>query len=133
MADKRLTARLVRGAALLAEFPGRALSDAAAVEGYYRFIEEPEVSAVTEESILAPHRERSIQRMRGQSVVLCIQDGSDLNFATRPGSEGPEVIGRNQTRGKALRLHLHLTLATTAQGLPLGVLRYGFGTSAKGR
>ncbi len=131
MGDKRLTARLVRGAALLAEFPGRALSDAAAVEGYYRFIEEPEVSAVTEESILAPHRERSIQRMRGQSVVLCIQDGSDLNFATRPGSEGPEVIGRNQTRGKALRLHLHLTLATTAQGLPLGVLRCGFGTPAK--
>ena len=62
MGDKRLTARLVRSAALLAEYPGRAIranarSDAAAADGYYRLIEQPEQTAV---SILAPHRERSI-------------------------------------------------------------------------
>ena len=134
--DKRLTARLVRSAALLAEYPGRAISanarsDAAAVDGYYRLLEQPEKTAVTAESILAPHRERSLQRMRGQRTVLCIQDGSDLNFATRPGCEGLEVIGRNQTRSKTLGLHLHLTLAVNAKGLPLGVLRCGFGTPAQ--
>jgi len=137
LGDKRLTARLVRSAALLAEYPGRAISanarsDAAAVDGYYRLIEQPEQTAVTAESILAPHRERSIQRMRGQRTVLCIQDGSDLNFATRPGCEGLEVIGRNQTRSQTLGLHLHLTLAVNEKGLPLGVLGCGFGTPAQG-
>ncbi|MDE2826716.1 MAG: IS4 family transposase [Bacteroidota bacterium] len=133
LGDKRLTARLVRSAALLAEYPGRAISanvrsDAAAVDGYYRLIEQPEKTAVTVESILAAHRQRSIQRMRSQRTVLCIQDGSDLNFATRPGCDGLEVIGRNQTASKTLGLHLHLTLAVNAKGLPLGVLRCGFGT-----
>ena len=37
------------------------------------------------------------------------------------------MIGRNQTGTGTLGLHLHLTLATTPQGLPLGVLRCGFG------
>ncbi len=66
--------------------------------------------------------------MRGERTVLCIQDGSDLNFATRPGCGGLEVIGHNQTQSKSLGLHLHLTLAVNEQGLPLGVLRSGFGT-----
>ena len=136
LGDKRLTARLVRSAALLAEYPGRTISgnarsNAAAVDGYYRLIEQPEETGVTVDSIVAPHRERSIQRMRGQRAVLCLQDGSDLNFATRPGCEGLEVIGRNQTGAGTLGLHLHLTLAATPQGLPLGVLRCGFGPPAK--
>ena len=135
LGDKRLTARLVRSAELLAEYPGRAISaaapSAAAVDGYYRLIEQPADTEVTPERILEPHRERSVERMRGQPTVLCIQDGSDLNFATRPGCAGLDLIGRNQTGTGTLGLHLHLTLAVTAQGLPLGVLRCGFGTPAK--
>ena len=135
LGDKRLTARLVRSAALLAEHPGRAISAGgrrnAAVDGYYRLIERPADSAVTVKSILAPHRKRSIERMRGQTEVLCIQDGSDLRYATRPGCAGLEVIGRNQTSSRTKGLHLHLTLAVTPQGLPLGVLRCGFGTPPK--
>ena len=136
LGDKRLTARLVRSAELLAEYPGRAISanvrsDAAAADGYYRLIEQPAGRAVTVEAILAPHRERSVQRMRAQRTVLCIQDGSDLRFATRPGCEGLEVIGRNQTGSRTLGLHLHLTLAVTERGLPLGVLRAGFGTPSE--
>ena len=136
LGDKRLTARLVRSAELLAAYPGRAInanvrSDAAAVDGYYRLIEQPAERGVTVEAILAPHRERSVQRMRAQRTVLCIQDGSDLRFATRPGCAGLEVIGRNQTSSKTLGLHLHLTLAVTERGLPLGVLRAGFGTPGK--
>ena len=119
-------------AELLAEYPGRAISasarsDTAAVDGPYRLIEQPADSAVTPANILAPHRERSLQRMRDRRLVQCLQDGSDLNFATRPGCAGLEVIGRNQTGTGTLGLHLHLTLATTPQGLPLGVLRCGFG------
>ena len=129
MGDRR---RMACSAELLAEYPGRTISasarsDTAAVDGPYRLIEQPAESAVTPANILAPHRERSLQRMRGRRLVQCLQDGSDLNFATRPGCAGLEVIGRNQTGTGPLGLHLHLTLATTPQGLPLGVLRCGFG------
>ena len=119
------------GAGLLASLPGEAITanashDRAAVKGYYRLIDQPVSSAVTPGNILAPHRARTLQRMRGQDTVLCIQDGTDLNFATRPHCEGLGIIGRNQTASKTLGLHLHLTLAVDGAGLPLGVLRCGF-------
>ena len=129
LGDKRLSARLVRSATLLASCPGHAFigaPDRAAMKGYYRLIDHPDESQVTPEHIVAPHRARTIERMRGHDTVLCIQDGTDLNFATRPGCEGLSIIGRNQTSAKTLGLHLHLTLAVSGAGLPLGVLRCGF-------
>ena len=129
LGDKRLSARLVRSATLLAQCPGHAFTgapDRAAVKGYYRLIEHPEESQVTPEHIVAPHRARTIERMRAHDTVLCIQDGTDLSFATRPGCEGLSIIGRNQTSAKTLGLHLHLTLAVSGAGLPLGVMRCGF-------
>ena len=129
LGDKRLSARLVRSATLLASCPGHTFTgapDRAAVKGYYRLIEHPDESQVTPEHIVAPHRARAIERMRAHDTVLCIQDGTDLNFATRPGCEGLSIIGRNQTSAKTLGLHLHLTLAVSGAGLPLGVLRCGF-------
>jgi hypothetical protein len=137
LGDKRLTDRLVHSAQLLARRPGESIARGlergknASVDGYYRLIEKPEDSKVSVKSLLAPHRERTIQRMRGRRTVLCIQDGSDLRFARRPGCVGLEVIGRNQTSSKTKGLHLHLTLAVTSEGLPLGVLRCGFGTPRK--
>ena len=124
-----MSARLVRSAELLASCPGHAFTgapDRAAMKGYYRLIDHPDESQVTPEHIVAPHRARTIERMRAHDTVLCIQDGTDLNFATRPGCEGLGIIGRNQTSAKTLGLHLHLTLAMSGAGLPLGVLRCGF-------
>ena len=80
-----------------------ARGDPAAVKGYYRLIDQPEASAVTVSNILAPHRERTRQRMQGQRTVLCIQDGSDLNFTRHGRCEGLGVIGRNQTGATARR------------------------------
>ena len=129
LGDKRLSARLVHSAALLARCPGRAFTgavDRAAVKGYYRLIDHPDESQVTPAHIVAPHRARTVERMRAHDTVLCIQDGTDLRFATRPGCEGLSIIGRNQTSAKTRGLHLHLTLAVNATGLPLGVLRCEF-------
>ena len=105
MGDKRLSARLVSSAALLASCPGHALTahDRAAVKGYYRLIDHPAHSQVTPANIVAPHRARTVQRMREHDTVLCIQDGTDLNFATRPGCEGLELTrfcGHLQTVGR---------------------------------
>ena len=131
LGDKRLSTRLVKSAGLLATYPGQkinASSDSgdSEVAGFYRLVEAPAESEITPATILAPHRERSIQRIRGQKTVLAIQDGTGLNFSRRPGCDGLQVIGTNQTRATSLGLHLHATLAVTEAGLPLGVLKLGF-------
>ncbi len=131
LGDKRLSARLVKSAGLLAAYPGQkinASSDSGGNEiaGFYRMIEAPAESEVTVANILAPHRERSIRRMRGQKTVLAIQDGTDLNFSRRPGCDDLQLIGKNQTGASSLGLHMHATLAVTETGLPLGVLETGF-------
>ena len=131
MGNKRLSARLVKSTDLLGTFPGHEInansaSDSTAVSQSCRLVEMPAESAVKVRKILARHRERSIQRFRGQHTVLAIHDGTDLNFATRPGFDGLEVVGKNRTGAKSLGLHLHATLAVSDSGLPLGVLRMGF-------
>lgn len=128
LGDARLSKRLVKVAAAKAEVPDRAFSGVAkgdwpAVKAYYRMIDQPEESAVTMSNILAPHRSRTVQRMTGQKIVLCIQDGSDLNFNNLDRCEGLGEIGSNQTSAKVRGLHLHSTLAIAPNGIPLGVLR----------
>ena len=81
---------------------------------------------------MAPHRARTIERMHSQEVVLCIQDGSTLNYASRPACEGLDVIGRNQTATRTRGMHIHVTLATTNRGLPLGVLRCSYTDPTEG-
>jgi hypothetical protein len=73
--------------------------------------------------ILQPHRERTVQRMKAQRTVLCIQDGSDLDYSSLAQCQGLGVIGTNQTNAQSRGLHLHTTLAVATNGLPLGVLR----------
>ncbi len=43
--------------------------------------------------------------MRTQDTVLCVQDGTDISFSTRPECEGLEVIGRNQTTAESKGEH----------------------------
>lgn len=131
LGDQRRSQRLVESARLQAEqpvrgFTGVSTADWPAVKGYYRLIDQPADSQVTPEAILAPHRARTCARMRAQATVLCLQDGSDVNFTTHPQTTGLGVLGRNQTGARSRGLHLHSTLAVNAEGLPLGVLRAQF-------
>jgi hypothetical protein len=132
LGDRRLSRRLVLSAQRQAENPLRAFTgvareDWAAVKGYYRLIDQPsDDSQVTPENILAPHRALTLRRMQAETTVLCVQDGTDLNFSNRPEAEGLGIIGSNQTGAKSRGLHLHSTLAISSEGLPLGVLRAEF-------
>ena len=128
LGDARLSKRLVSVAAAKAEVPDRAFSgvakgDWAKVKAYYRMIDQPEESAISMGNILAPHRQRTVRRMQGQKTVLCLQDGSDLNYTNLDQCEGLGEIGANQTGATSRGLHLHSTLAVATNGLPLGVLR----------
>ena len=126
--DVRLSRRLVHSATVHAEKPGMSFPEAAGgdralVKGHYRFLDQPDESAVTMENILKPHRAQTQRRMKAEKTVLCIQDGTDLNYTGAAECEGLGVIGSNQTGAKSRRLHLHSTLTVTDEGVPLGVLR----------
>ncbi len=126
LGDQRLGERLVASARALAEQPGVSFSGLekenwAAVKGYYRMIDHPDDSEVTMAAILAPHQQRTAQRMMGYPTVLCIQDASDLNFANLEDCEGLGPMGSNQ-RADYDGLHLHSMMAVTDTGLPLGIL-----------
>jgi len=103
-------------------FPKAAGGDQALIKGHYRLIELPDDSAATMDAILRPHRLQTIRRMQGERVVLCIHDGTDLNYNGAAQCEGLGTIGTNQTVAKSRGLHLNSTLVATEQGLPLGVL-----------
>jgi Domain of unknown function (DUF4338)/Transposase DNA-binding len=128
LGDARLSERLVEIAQSKAEKPGCAFTGVAegdwpAVKAYYRFIDHPDQEAVNMAHIVEPHRKRTIQRMKAQRTVLCIQDGSDLDYTSLAECEGLGVIGTNQTGARSRGLHLHATFAVAPNGLPLGVLR----------
>ena len=128
LGDQRLSNRLVKVAAAKAENPTRAFSGVAkgdwpATKAYYRMIDQPEDSMFTLENILAPHRQRTARRMMAQKTVLCLQDGSELNYTNLNKCSGLGDLKSNQTGAKMRGLNLHSTLAVTPNGLPLGVLK----------
>lgn len=131
LGDRRLSERLVQSARTLATMPGEAFSgvargDWASVKGYYRLIDQPDDTEVTVDAILAPHRARTVQRMKAHRTVLCIQDGTDLNYSGLAQCEGLGVMGANQTGARGSGLHLHSTLVVSTEGLPIGVLKAQF-------
>ncbi len=66
--------------------------------------------------------------MQAERVVLCVQDGTDLNFATHPGCAGLGLIGKNRGAEGTLGIHMHTTMALNPQGLPLGLLKIQYAT-----
>ena len=126
LGDARLSRRLVKSVKIqskqpMASFMTAAGGDRAAALGHYRMIEQPADSEVTADNMLAVHRRRTLERMQSQPEVLCVQDGTDLNFANRGGCEGLGTIGRNRGSGGTLGMHLHSVLALDLHGVPLGV------------
>ncbi|WGG52071.1 IS4 family transposase [Rugamonas sp. DEMB1] len=79
----------------------------------YRFLDNDEV---TWQGIMAPHWERTEQRMAGHRVVLCLQDTTELDF------NGQKVRGLGPLNYEARRgMYVHPTYAVTPQREPLGV------------
>lgn len=127
LGDKRLSQRLVASVAQLAEQPGvefstAAQGDNAAIKGYYRLIDKPADSAVTMASILAPHQARTRQRMANERRVLCVADGTTLDYNGLAECDGLGVTGSNQTGAQSHGIKLHSTLAINDQGVPLGIV-----------
>ena len=81
LGDARLDRRAKKLIERLAAKPAASIPEAC--DGWsetcaaYRFLRNTDVAW---DAILAPHWERSQERMRAQQVVLCIQDTTELDF-----------------------------------------------------
>ncbi len=128
LGDVRLSKRLISIAVAKATDPSSAFSGTVKgswsdTKAYYRMIDQPEDSAVNLPNILAPHRKRTVRRMMDQKTVLCIQDGSELNYTNLDQCKDLGFLKSNQTGAKTMGLNLHSTLAVATNGLPLVVLK----------
>jgi hypothetical protein len=117
LGDRRRTRRLVHTADLIAQNPGgtlpKKLQSPAALDGLYRLADS---EAVTHEAVLEPHRQLTLQKMRGcEDVVLIIQDTTMLDF-TAIGSLrdqlGPIAKGRHS---RGYLCHNSLALAASSR------------------
>jgi hypothetical protein len=119
LGDVRRDARLVGLARALAERPEvslpQALVDRAALKAAYRFFDNADVKA---RDILAPHIASSVKRMRGEPVILAVQDTTYIDYSGHRATEGLGPMNDRDGWG----LLCHGTLAFTPEGLPLGVL-----------
>ena len=121
LGDRRLSQRLVSIAQAFYARPQanvpQACQTRAETKAAYRFFDHPETSL---ETILAPHYQATVARLRREAVVLAVQDTTSLNYTAHPATENLGPIGYRKDRG--LGLLLHNTLAFTREGTPLGLL-----------
>lgn len=129
LGDERLNQRLVRIVERFGQSPNLSIPAAttsrAEMEAAYRFFNNEKVSS---DRILAPHAERTLERMAGQSVVLMVQDTTEIDL-TRPSQpvRGAGPMDCESRRGA----FFHPLMAFTPEGIPLGVAWHKLWTREK--
>ncbi len=119
LGDKRLDNRATVILNSLLDKPG--LSIPAACNGWdetiaaYRFFDN---TKTTPEKILSPHIESTIIRAREHDEILCLQDTSEIDFTSKPKTEGLGPLNYE----KQIGFYIHPTLITTPDRIPLGVI-----------
>jgi hypothetical protein len=116
--DKRLNERLCKVLSALGERPTASIPAACGgldeMTAAYRFFDNEKV---TYERILAPHAERTLERIAAHPVVLLVQDTTELDF-TRPQQQ---MTGAGSLDGSdRCGALLHPLVAFTPDGTPLG-------------
>jgi hypothetical protein len=117
--DARLDARVTLLLSALSKRPNLSIPAAcggrAELKAAYRFFDNDKV---TLDKVLDPHITRTRQRIAKQSVVLLVQDTSEIDL-TRPQQE---VEGAGDLDGARRGFLLHEMQAFTPQGVPLGTV-----------
>lgn len=136
LGDGRLNRRAIDVLGRLADKPPLSIPDAC--EGWsetkaaYRFFGNGKVSP---ERILAPHTQATLERARGEGVVLCVGDTTELSFTGKNDIGGLGPLTYEAERG----MYLHPLLAVSPGRVPLGLLNAlmwsrdpeGYGRSAE--
>jgi len=121
--DERLTQRFIKVVSALLEHPEASLVQATEfwgeAKGVYRFFNN---ARVYRDRILLSHRKATVERIRGQKIVLAAQDTSTMSFNTLRATRGLGPVGPADSRG----FFLHSALAMDVSGVPLGLLTARF-------
>jgi hypothetical protein len=119
LGDKRRNRRLIKIVEDLSAMPiasvTQAARDGAAVQGIYEFWGNVRVQAP---EILAAHRDSTLERVSAQSIVLAVQDTTELDFSSQPSKLGLGALSKKDAQG----LKVHSVLCVSPVGVPLGVL-----------
>ncbi len=122
LGDRRLNKRVIKITETLGLAPGRTIPQAfiarADMKACYNFFGN---DLVTEELLLSPHIEKTIERIREYDTVLLLTDTSEANYTTKIAMEGKERLSQKNTG-----LWLHPTFAVTPDRLPLGIIDNNF-------
>jgi Transposase Tn5 dimerisation domain/Transposase DNA-binding len=117
--DKRLNQRAAKLLSRLADSPEGSLPSVLQswkeTVAAYRFFDNEKV---TPEKVLEPHRDATLERAQKFPVVLCVQDTTELDYTSKPQTQGLGPL----TYGSSLGLYIHPTLAITPDRLCLGVV-----------
>lgn len=119
--DARLGQRLISLVATLSEHPASSLPTALGkwsdTKAAYRFLDN---ERVTPAAIYQGHRRATLERAKGHSVLLAVQDTTVFNFTLHRQTEGLGPIGKQGLAG----FFLHSCLGVSADGVPLGILAH---------
>jgi transposase-like protein/transposase Tn5 family protein len=120
LGDKRLPKRLKIMLSAIGNHPNLSIPAAcggwAETQAAYRFFDNDKVNF---DNVLAPHCERTLQRVAEQDVALLVQDTTDV-VLTRPEQEVAGVGHLDGPHGARRGLLLHTLHAFTPDGTPLG-------------
>lgn len=127
LSDKRLNARLITLCDRFSDAPespiNQACADWAETKAAYRFFRNEKVDA---NDILAAHRIKTSQRAKAHQTVLAIQDTSYFVYTSHLTTGGLGEMsmkkGSHVEKIYSKGLVMHACLATTTDGLPLGLL-----------
>jgi len=112
LGDARRTQRLIKLVDDLSAQPTGSIPRACGgwpeTKAAYRLLDHP---AVDWREILDVHTQRTVERMAGQPVVLCLQDTTELDFTAQPGIAGLGQLSYEAQHG----LYGHPTLASLRQ------------------
>ena len=119
LGDTRRNRRLVKLVQALSAKPRASVPEAcgswSATKAAYRFWDNDQVS---DEAIRAGHIESTRKRCEASGTVLAIQDTSDLDYTSHPGTEGLGYLQPSYCQG----LKVHSVFAVSSDGLPLGLV-----------
>lgn len=118
--DERLNNRLVRIGERFGQSPNLSIPAAttsrAEMEAAYRFFNNDKVSS---QKILEPHSARTLERMASQSVVVLVQDTTEIDL-TRP-SQPVKGAGPMDSESRCGEF-FHPLKAFSFEGIPLGIV-----------
>lgn len=119
LGDYRRTQRLIQLAEQRGSQPNASITqscgDNASSKAAYRFYENEAISIT---AILSSHQQATQRRMSQKSVVLAVQDTTQLDYTHHPATEGLGTLHNKKQQG----MLMHTTFAVTPERVPLGII-----------